>query len=145
MKKFQIKRSDFLKYKIDNYPSLSINSDINSMEKLISYFNQEYKWDDMFTMSDVFNRISEGHTLFTISYNGETIGYIWYRMVTKKICKAYNLYVTKIIKRPDDVAYWFYNKTTEIMLNTYDKIICEAEDWNIKVHDIFFKSGFRQI
>ncbi len=151
MKQFQLQKKHFIELKdlsikhIRGGCSLSLKYNIHSMEKLINYFNQQYKWDGMFTIDDVWKRNSKGDELFILFYGNESIGYIWYNKIDKKTCKAYNLYVTKIIDRPDNSALWFYNKTTETMLKKYDMIVCEAEEWNETVHNIFNKTGFKEI
>ena len=134
-----------LKYKIDNYPSLSINSNIDSMQKLISYFNQEYKWDEMFTMPDVLDRISNGHKLFTLSYNNESIGYVWFKKINKSTCYLYNLYVTNIIHRPNYSPVWFIHTTCSEMLKYYKKIECDCEDWHNHAHNVFISNGFIEV
>jgi hypothetical protein len=53
--------------------------------------------------------------------------------------------VTKVVERPENASYWFYNRTSGHMLKHYKKIKCEAEDWNFRVHDIFYKTGFKDI
>lgn len=125
--------------------SASLGDNIHSMEKLINYFNQQYKWDGMFDIDDVWYRNKKGDELFILFYKNHSVGYIWYEKMDKNICKAYNLYVTKIIERPTKSAYWFYNKSSQIMLEKYQKIICDAEEWNHRVHDIFNKTGFKEI
>ncbi len=151
MKQFELQKKDFIQLKdlsirhITGGDFLSLESNIHSMEKLINYFNQQYNWDGMFTIDDVWHRNSKGDELFILFYGNESIGYIWYNKIDNISCKAYNLYVTKIVDRPDSAALWFYNKTTEDMLKKYDRIICEAEEWNETVHTIFNKTGFKEI
>jgi hypothetical protein len=151
MKQFEIEKKDFIKLKdlsiekIEGQNFLSLSYNIHYIEKLINYFNEEYEWHEMFTIDDVWDRNSKGDELFILFYGNESIGYIWYSKINEKICKAYNLYVTKVTDRPNDSAYWFYNKSSEIMLKKYDKIICEAEDWNTAAHNVFFKTGFKLI
>lgn len=148
MKKFELHKDNF--FEIENSIGLLIKkvtelSDTSSMETLIDYFNREYTWDGMFTINDVLDRLNKGDILFILSYNHMDIGYIWYTEIDEKTCKSYNLYVTKIINRPNDSAYWFYNRVSKIMIEKYDKIVCDAEDWNKRVHDIFYQTGFKKV
>jgi hypothetical protein len=148
MKKYQLNKKDFVKEKELNYifvDKLSLPSNKKSIELAIKYFNQQYRWDNMFTISDVEKRIETGHKLFLLFYGEDVIGYIFYKEIETLTCFAYNLYVTKIIQRPDYAAEWFYNRTSNHMLQLYDNIICEAEEWNSRTHEIFLKSGFKLI
>jgi hypothetical protein len=147
MKWFKLNKEDFieekeLKYILIDTTSLSPNKE--SIELAINYFNQQYSWDGMFTISDVEERIRNKHKLFLLFYGEDIIGYIFYKEIDDSSCLAYNLYVTKIVQRPNYAAEWFYNKTSGYMLNLYNTILCEAEEWNDRVHYIFFKSGFKE-
>jgi len=129
--------------------SLVIISDIDmfvfykkSIENLINYFNKEYSWDKMFNMDDVELRIKNDEKLFLLYYDTEAIGYVFFKHIDKQTCFGYNLYVTKVIHRPKDSAYWFYNEVSGIMLNTYEFIKVEIEDWNKVVMDIVEKIGY---
>ncbi len=147
MKWFKLNKEDFieekeLKYILIDATSLPTNKE--SIELAINYFNQQYSWDRMFTISDVEERIKNEHKLFLLFYGEDIIGYIFYKKVDDSSCLAYNLYVTKIVQRPNYAAEWFYNKTSGYMLNLYNTILCEAEEWNDRVHYIFLKSGFKE-
>jgi hypothetical protein len=149
MKWFELNKENFKEKKELTYVYIcnkeSLISYVDSVELVIRYFNEQYTWDGMFKINDVFDRIEGGDNLFLLFYGKEIIGYIFYKEIDNKTCLAYNLYVTKIIERPHTAAYWFYNKTSGHMLNYYENIKCEAEDWNLKVHDIFYKTGFKDI
>lgn len=129
--------------------SLVIVSDIdtftfykNSIKTLIHYFNKEYNWDKMFNIDDVELRIKNGEKLFLLHYDNEAIGYVFFKHIDKDNCFGYNLYVTKVISRPKDAAYWFYNEVSGIMLNVYERIQVKIEDWNKVVIDIVEKIGY---
>lgn len=116
----------------------------NSIETLIRYFNKEYSWDKMFTINDVEERIKEGQKVFLLYYNTDAIGYVFFKHIDEKTCFGYNLYVTKVISRPKDSAYWFYNEASGMMLKTYDFIKVEIEDWNKVVIDMVEKIGYHK-
>lgn len=148
MKWFALNKEDFIEVKELRY--ILIDNEIlpqhkQSIELAIQYFNQQYNWDGMFTISDVETRLENKHKLFLLFYGEDIIGYIFYKEIDDSSCLAYNLYVTKIVQRPDYAAEWFYNKTSGYMLKLYNNIMCEAEEWNNRVHHIFFKSGFREV
>lgn len=148
MKWFKLNKEDFIEEKELKYiliDNTSLSSNKQSIELAIKYFNQQYIWDGMFTISDVEERIKNEHKLFLLFYGEDIIGYIFYKEVDDSSCLAYNLYVTKMIHRPNYAAEWFYNKTSGYMLKMYNTIICEAEEWNDRVHYIFLKSGFKEI
>jgi hypothetical protein len=148
MKWFKLNKEDFIEVKELRYILIDkeiLQQHTQSIELAIQYFNQQYNWDGMFTISDVETRLENEHKLFLLFYGEDIIGYIFYKEIDDSSCLAYNLYVTKIVQRPDYAAEWFYNKTSGYMLNLYTNIMCEAEEWNNRVHHIFFKSGFREV
>lgn len=62
---FNINREDFIDQKklgVVRIENQIEDIHINHMEILINYFKQEYSWDKMFKLEDVFNRLKEGHT-----------------------------------------------------------------------------------
>lgn len=146
MKKYILKKENYNK-KL----SFAIISDIaifafyrNSMQNLINYFNKEYNWDKMFTIDDVEERVKEGQKLFLLYYNTDAIGYVFFKHIDEETCFGYNLYVTKIIDRPDTAAQWFYNEASGVMLNEYNFIKVEIEDWNTVVFDIVKNIGYNE-
>jgi hypothetical protein len=112
------------------------------IETLINYFNEEYKWDNMFTIKDVEDRINNGHTIFILYYDKQPIGYVWFKEINLETTFGYNLYVTKKINRPVNSAHWFYNKVSGIMLEKYNSIKVEIEDWNKVVFELVKNIGY---
>jgi hypothetical protein len=112
---------------------------------LIGYFNKEYKWDGMFDIEEVKNRIVTGHTLFILYYDAQPIGYVWFKELDDTTCFGYNLYVTKQIDRPANAPKWFYNKVSGTMLEKYDTIKVEIEDWNKVVFGLVESIGYKLI
>ena len=53
------------------------------------------------------------------------------------------LLLTKQIERPIDSPTWFYNKVSGIMLEQYDTIKVEIEDWNKVVFDLVESIGYK--
>jgi len=147
MKKYELIRSDFIKEKKLKIVKISNYKDYINHKKdiicLIDYFNQEYKWDNMFDIDEVNKRILDNQFLFLLFYDVNPIGYVFFREIDKKTCFGYNLYVTKKINRPKDSAYQFYHIASDTMLDTYDKIKVEIEDWNNVVFDIVEKIGYK--
>lgn len=146
---FELNKNNFIEEVELNYIHLyNINflqSYSDTIELLIRYFNDEYNWDKMFTINDVYDRIKNGDNLFILFLNRKAIGYVWFKEINKDICYLYNLYVTNIIKRPDYSPNWFVNKTCAHMLKYYKKIQCECEEWHTSAQNVFIKNGFKQI
>ena len=117
----------------------------DTLQLLINYFNEEYNWDEMFTIDDAVNRIKQGNNLFLLYINNRVIGYVWFKELDKDTCFGYNLYVTKKIDRPNYAPKWFYNKVSGIMLKNYKTIKVEIEDWNKVVFDLVEEIGYKII
>ena len=116
-----------------------------NIQFLIDSFNKEYQWDGMFDIDEVKNRINKEHILFILYYDNQPIGYVWFKELDKNTCFGYNLYVTKQIERPIESPKWFYNKVSGIMLEQYDTINVEIEDWNKVVFDLVEGIGYKKI
>ena len=149
MKKFELDSKNFKEepelHIIHLYNKTFLESYIDTMELLIRYFNKEYKWDGMFNITDVYNRINNGDNLFILYLNRNVIGYVWFKEIDKDTCYLYNLYVTNIIKRPGYSPIWFVNRACSHMLKNYKKIKCECEDWHKSAQNTFVSNGFISI
>jgi hypothetical protein len=150
MKQYQLNKENYIEEPdlsiIHIYNKTWLESYKDSIQLLIEYFNQEYTWDDMFTLEDAVNRILvNGDNLFLLFMNTRTIGYVWFKEIDSKTTFGYNLYVTKQIKRPKNSAHWFYNQVSGIMLKNYDTIKVEIEDWNNVVFDLVESIGYKKI
>ena len=151
MKKYQLNKENYIKEKqlhierleFDNI--LALEYFTSNIQFLIDSFNKEYKWDGMFGIDEVKNRINKGHILFILYYDNQPIGYVWFKELDENTCFGYNLYVTKQIERPNDSPKWFYNKVSGTMLEKYNTINVEIEDWNEIVFDLVESVGYKKI
>ena len=136
MVQYQLNKEDYIVEKKLHIERLELDNIITleyftpNIQFLIDSFNKEYQWDGMFDIEEVKNRIINGHILFILYYDNQPIGYVWFKELDKNTCFGYNLYVTKQIERPKDSPKWFYNKVSGIILEEYDTIKVEIEDWN---------------
>ena len=148
MKYYQLNKKNYILEKQLHIERLELDNIIAldyfkpDIETLINYFNEEYKWDNMFTIKDVEDRINNGHTIFILYYDKQPIGYVWFKEINLETTFGYNLYVTKKINRPVNSAHWFYNKVSGIMLEKYNSIKVEIEDWNKVVFELVKNIGY---
>ena len=150
MKHYQLNKENYIEEPnlsiIHIYSKNWLESYKDSIELLIEYFNEEYTWDDMFTLEEAVNRILiNGDNLFLLFMNRTAIGYVWFKEIDSKTTFGYNLYVTKKIARPNHSAFWFYNKASGVMLKQYHTIKVEIEDWNKVVFDLVESIGYKEI
>jgi hypothetical protein len=150
MKHYQLNKENYIEEPdlniIHIYNKNWLESYKDSIQLLIEYFNQEYTWDDMFTLEEAVNRILiNGDNLFLLFMNTRVIGYVWFKEIDSKTTFGYNLYVTKQIDRPVDAPKWFYNKVSGIMLKNYKTIKVEIEDWNNVVFDLVESIGYKKM
>jgi hypothetical protein len=151
VKHYQLTKSNYNKKKQLHIERLELNNILvleyftDKIQFLIDSFNKEHQWDGMFNINDVKDRITKGHILFILYYDVEPIGYVWFKELDENTCFGYNLYVTKKIERPKDAPKWFYNKVSGIMLEQYDTIKVEIEDWNQVVFDLVEGIGYQKI
>ena len=150
MKHYQLNKENYIKKKQLHIERLELDNMIAlehftpNIQFLIDSFNKEYQWDDMFNIEEVKNRINNNHILFILYYDKQPIGYVWFKELDDTTCFGYNLYVTKEIERPKKSPKWFYNKVSGVMLETYNTINVEIEDWNKVVFDIVEGIGYKE-
>jgi hypothetical protein len=144
MKKYILHKDDFIKEELTTHLVVDIENYISDIESLIDSFNSEYKWDGMFNIDDCKLRIQSGHYLFLLKLNDTPIGYVWFKELTSDICFGYNLYVTKQIPRPNYAPTLFYRYVSGLMLQKYNSIEVEIEDWNSVVFDLVENIGYKE-
>jgi hypothetical protein len=151
MQKYQLNKENYIKEKELHIERLEFDNIIaldyftTNILFLIDSFNKEYQWDGMFDIDEVKNRINKGHILFILYYDKQPIGYVWFKELNETTCFGYNLYVTKQIERPKDSPKWFYNKVSGAMLEKYNTINVEIEDWNKVVFDLVENIGYKEM
>lgn len=117
----------------------------DSMKALIESFNEEYKWDDMFSYEDIIGRLESNHSLFILFFNKQPIGYVFFRELDSTTTFLYNLYVSRKIDRDNSVPLLFVNRVCAEMFDVYDDIELECEDWNTAAQKLFESSTFKKI
>jgi hypothetical protein len=149
MKQYQLNKENYIKQNdlhiIHIYDKMWSESYKDTIQLLINYFNEEYNWKDMFTLDNAVERIKEGQNLFLLYIERRAIGYVWFKELNNDTCFGYNLYVTKKIDRPKYAPKWFYNKVSGIMLERYNIINVEIEDWNKVVFDLVESIGYKKM
>jgi hypothetical protein len=144
MKKYVLHKDNFIKEELSIHHVTDILNHISDIQTLIDSFNSEYKWDGMFDIGEYKNRINSGQYLFLLKLNNNPIGYVWFKEISGDVCFGYNLYVTKQIPRPKYAPTWFYRKVSGIMLEKYNSIEVEIEDWNTIVFELVECIGYNE-
>ena len=145
MKKYALHKDTFIKEELTIHHVTNISTYISDIQTLIDFFNLEYKWDGMFDIDECKNRINSGQYLFLLKLNDTPIGYVCFKKLTSDTCFGYNLYVTKQTPRPKYAPTWFYRKVSGIMLEKYNSIHVEIEDWNDVVFELVESIGYTPI
>jgi hypothetical protein len=144
MNPYFLHKDDFIKEELTIHHIVDIQNYISDIQSLIDSFNLEYKWDGMFDIDDCKLRLDSGHYLFLLKLNNTPIGYVWFKELTSDTCFGYNLYVTKQIPRPKYAPTWFYRKVSGIMLEKYNSIHVEIDDWNHIVFELVESIGYQK-
>jgi hypothetical protein len=144
MKPYILHKDNFITEELSIHHVTDISNHISDMQTLINYFNSEYTWDGMFNIDDCKNRINSGQYLFLLKLNDISIGYVWFRELSNDVCFGYNLYVTKQISRPNYAPTLFYRYASGIMLQKYNSIEVEIEDWNSVVFELVENIGYKE-
>ncbi len=126
--KYEKSNADLRCILIENLQQLDTNK--LYISSLIEHFNNRYKWDNMFDLKEVYERISNNHKLYILFYKNIEIGYVWVKQLDMDKCFAYNLFVRKNIERPNDSPKWLLSEVYGECLKMYKKIEMEIEDWN---------------
>lgn len=134
----------FILIKLDNVKEFN-NEHSSTMQTLIDCFNSEYKWDDMFSVDDVVDRLNNGHTLFILWQNGNPMGYVFFKEIEEDVTFLYNFYVTKVYYRDKTLPIKFVNEVCRDMFKVYNHIELECEDWNTVAQRIFETNDFKRL
>lgn len=149
MKYFVASKKEFIKirtleemsckvYIIDSLDLLEEH--IESIETLIKHFNSYIKWDDMFDIREVIERVKNGNIIIITYYQSKPIGYIFINRGW-----VYNLFVSKINPKPNKTFLSLCNKAFELAIERYGKTAWECEDWNKPMFLVAKTSGMQEI
>lgn len=130
--------------KLDNVEEFN-NGHVSSMQTLIECFNSEYKWDGMFSIDDVVDRLKNGHILFILWQNGNPMGYVFFKEIENSTVFLYNFYVTKFYYRDKTLPIKFVNEVCRDMFKFFNHIELECEDWNTHAQRVFETNDFKRI
>lgn len=117
-----------------------LNPHLNSIQKLIDDFNSYIKWDDMFNIEDVVERIKQGIIIIIAYYKDNPVGYIF---INKGW--VYNLFISKLNPRPPKTFLSLSNKSFEVGIEKYGIAGWEAEDWNKPMFYVAKQSGCQEV
>lgn len=107
---------------------------------LINEFNSEFEWDEMFTMDDVPVRFNEGCHLSILFYKNIPTGYCWF-----KEGWSFNLYVSKVRKRPQVLPLLYINDMTQDIVNKFGYVEYETDEWNTFMLKWATKGGYKEV
>ena len=103
----------------------SLKPHLGSIEKLINDFNSYIDWNEMFTTSDVEDRIKKGEVIIIAYHNSIPVGYVF----TNNGWIS-NLFVSKLSPKPSKLFLSLSNKVIKYSIKNYNVAAWETEDWN---------------
>ena len=108
----------------------------------IKIFNEEIKWDGMWSVEDSITRFKQGWLLITYEIENTIKGWLWINLPNKEI---FNLYVNKNF-RGRGIAKSLYMKVEQIANeNKLDILYADIENWNLISINLIKKMGWKEI
>lgn len=117
-----------------------LNPHLNSIQNLIDDFNSYIKWDGMFNIEDVIERVKQGIIIIITYYKGNPVGYVF----TNKGWIS-NLFVSKISNKPSKTFLSLSNEIIKYSIKQYGIAGWEAEDWNKPMFYVAKQSGCQEV
>jgi len=112
----------------------------NVICRLIDEFNSEFDWEGMFTIDDIPDRFKDGCYLSILYYRNVPTGYCWFKKGW-----SFNLYVSKIRKRPHILPLVYINDMTQDTVNKHGYVEYETDEWNTFMIKWATKGGYKEI
>ena len=117
-----------------------LNPNYADLRREIMCFNDEIKWDGMWTHYDAIERLSKGWILIGLFVNYQIKGWVWLDTDKKLLC---NLYVNK--------SYRNYYNAKKLVLTLMGvahemgltEIYAESDTWNDRSELIALKTGWK--
>lgn len=133
-----------------------VNPDEDDVTKTIDNFNKLYKWDGMFDLLEVRNRLRKNHRLFLFYFDNQVCGHVWFSKQPDKMgflsemvlpsqsIYCYNVFVDKTIhdKSWCDSSIHISSICKFIFADGYKKIHLYTDDWNTSAMSFFERAGF---
>ena len=105
----------------------------NTIQTSIDSFNNNVKWDDMWTIDIAKERLNDGQDLFIGLDNEGPLAHVWFNKDY-----LYNAYVDP--RRPNNYGVSFIQACLNFI--EYDKVYLYCDVWNKKAQKFFEKVGF---
>lgn len=135
-----------------------VNPDEDDVAISIQNFNNLYKWDGMFDLLEVRNRLRKNHRLFLFYFDGKVCGHAWFSKQPEKMgflsemvlpsqsIYCYNVFVDKTIHRKSicDSSEQLKSVCLYILSEGYKKIHLYTDDWNTGAMTFFERCGFEE-
>lgn len=101
--------------------------DFIKLSKEIDEFNNEIKWDDMWDIEEVKNRLSNGWRFVVYMPNDEIKGWIW----LDNTSEPKNIYVNKNHRNKGIAKELYFEIHNICKKNNLEEIIGYIDDWNL--------------
>ena len=101
--------------------------DFIKLSKEIDEFNNEIKWDDMWDIEEVKNRLSNGWRFVVYMPNDEIKGWIWLDNTNE----PKNIYVNKNHRNKGIAKELYFEIHNICKKNNLEEIIGYIDDWNL--------------
>ena len=128
-------------YHIINITNQNLSDYYSLIEDSIRYFNNEHKWDSMFTFEDAISRVQNGMIMYVGVLEADVFGYVWFREFNNSRF-LFNLFVRNNVTNKTYTGKEFVSDV--IGRYEHGKVIhCEVDEWNEKSIKLFKKLGFK--
>jgi|TARA_B100000035_G_C21020950_1_gene564042 ribosomal protein S18 acetylase RimI-like enzyme len=105
----------------------------------IEEFQRELNWDGMWSISDAYERLSDGWCLSVLNIDDKVRGWSWLNYHTKEYL---NLYVHKDFRNKGYGFNLVSSGITAGKLRKLDYLWSEVDDWNINSINLLKKCGY---
>jgi RimJ/RimL family protein N-acetyltransferase len=113
----------------------------NLIDSSIKNFKSEIEWEELFTLDEAHQRLTEGMVMYVGVIDFNVFGHVWFKNHNDGRF-LFNLFVRNQVEDKkytgkeflSDVIYRFENNKT---------IYCEVDEWNIKSLRLFERLGFQ--
>jgi len=125
--------------KIDN---TNFQENIHHITETINNFNLEIKWNDMFNLGDVKDRLSNDMTMYIGVIENKPFGHLWFKDYLDGRL-SFNLFVRNKVKDKKYTGAEFISYVLKKYELSKSPIYCEIDEWNQKSINLFEKLGFK--
>jgi RimJ/RimL family protein N-acetyltransferase len=144
---FKLEQTNFnhlkTQYEVIPITLSNFENSCNLIDNSIKNFKSEIEWEELFTLDEARQRLTEGMVMYVGIIDFDVFGHVWFKNHNDGRF-LFNLFIRNQV---EDKKYTGKEFLSDVIYRFEDNktIYCEVDNWNEKSIKLFKRLGFQQL